>query len=412
MDWLASAPKTKAKPISYNRHFLTATGIIATLILAQNMLELALPLLALELSGQGSGLALIKGAGFIPNILFAVFVGVINDPMRKAVGFRLYSIMITVACGSLWLLMLAERINIPVLALFVVFINAASYAMGNLQSTLLRLTVTHDRLSDATALSSAINATVTTIGPAVGGFVLLTMGSTGLVGLVTGLMALCVIAAFTINPDEDLATPAPFWPSLREGFGVFATNRELVMMTTAVVLTNAASGAFLVGLLLKLKLQLNANDFEVGLVLAAAGVGSVLAATFAARVRRHLGYRAAFYWPILIIALIYLGTGFATTLALLLLLSFLEGAVMLFYDIGIWSYRQESTQAAHMGRVAGITGAIFKLLMPPVIILAGWLADADMLFAVFVLTAVINLIAALFLSLVGGWGLPRMLHAH
>lgn len=397
---------TKAKAIHYNRHFLTATGVIAAFILAQNMLAFALPLVALELSGAGSGLALIKGAGFIPNILFAVFVGVINDRMRKATGFRIYSILIAMACGALWVLMLGDRINIAILALFVIFINAVGYALGNLQSTLLRLTVPQDRLSDATALSSAVNATITTIGPAVGGFAMFTLGSTGLVGMVTILLVLCVGASFTINPHETVPPPAPFWPSLREGIGVFARNRELVMMTIAVVLTNAASGAFLVGLLLKLKTELTANDFEVGLVLAAAGVGSVIAASFAARVRRYWGYRAAFYWPIPILAVIYLGAAFSPTLAVLFVISFLEGAVMLFYDIGIWSYRQESTEAAHMGRVAGITGAIFKLLMPPVIFLAGWLADAEALGSVFIMAAAINIVAAIHLSLWAKWGLP------
>ncbi len=401
------ASNRKARPIPYNRHFLTATGIIATLVLAHSMLSFALPLLALEISGTGTGLALIKGAGFIPNILFAIFVGVINDRMRKATGFRLYTLLLAASCAILWAMMLADRINISSLVIFVIFLNAVGYALGNLQFTLLRLTVPDDRLSDATALNSAINATITTIGPAVGGFTLLTLGSTGLVGIVTLILLANAVAAFTVNPDETLPPPSPFWPSLREGFAVFAKNRELVMMTIAVILTNAAAGAFIVGLLLKLKTQLGVNDFETGLVVAAAGVGSVIAATYAPRIRRHIGYRAAFFWPIWLLALLSLSTAAAPTLLILFIISFIEGAVSIFYDIGIWSYRQESTAAAHMGRVAGITGAIFKLGMPPVIFLAGWLADADALTSVFLLSTGLFIGAALFLSLVAGWGLPR-----
>ena len=88
-------------------------------------------------------------------------------------------------------------------------------------------------------------------------------------------------------------------------------------------------------------------------------------------------------------------------------ISLCEGAFSIFYAIGVWSYRQESTEAAHMGRVAGITGAIFKLLMPPVLFLAGILTDAETVAAACWLAAGLNLGAAVFLSTVAGWGLPR-----
>ena len=139
----------------------------------------------------------------------------------------------------------------------------------------------------------------------------------------------------------------------------------------------------------------------------AAGVGSVIAASLTPRIRRYLGYRAAFFWPIWVLAILCLIMGATQTLALIFVVSLIEGAVALFFAIGIWSYRQETTQAVHMGRVAGITGAIFKLLMPPVIFLAGWLADAEAIGSVFIMAAGINIAAALFLTFVAGWGWPR-----
>lgn len=392
---------------TYNRHFLTGTGIIAAVILAQNMLSFALPLLALELSGTGSGFALITGAGFVPNILFAIFVGVINDRMRKATGFRAYSLLLALSCGLLWALMVAGVVNLLALAIFMITLNLLAYAIGNLQFTLLRLTVPHHQLSDATGLSSAINATITTIGPALGGLALYLIGGTGLVGCVTLLLLVSLAAAYTVNPEEPDPKPTPFWPSLREGFVVFARNRELVMMTIAVVLTNAAAGAFTVAMVLKLKTGFAANDFLVGLIVAAGGLGSVIAASYAPRLRRWLGYRAAFYWPIWVLALICLAGAGAPFLWLFFVISFVEGAFSIFYAIGVWSYRQESTEAAHMGRVAGITGAIFKLLMPPVILLAGLLTDAEAVTAAFWLAAGLNIAAALFLTTVAGWGWPH-----
>lgn len=391
-----------------NRIFLTATFVMTVVMLTQNMLGFALPLLALEISGQGSDLALIKGAGFIPNILFAIFVGVINDRMRKAFGFRLYTSLLTGACALLTVSLLGGTPSVFGMAVFMILLGALGYALGNLHMTLIRLVVAEDHLPSAISLGSALNAIITTIGPAVAGFALLWFGYAGLTLVITCIMVLATCATFTIYPAESLPAKRPFWPALREGWQVFIANRELVMMTVVIVLTNAAEGAFGVALILKLKAGLFLTEAEIGLVLAAAGIGAVLGASLAPKLRKIAGYRAAFFWPIWALSAVYLAVAATKSVPLIYVLSFLEGALSLFFAIGVWSYRQETTAAAHMGRVAGLTGAIFKLLMPPVIILAGVLADADAVAHVFALAAGINAVAALFLVFVARWGLPRI----
>lgn len=64
-----------------------------------------------------------------------------------------------------------------------------------------------------------------------------------------------------------------------------------------------------------------------------------------------------------------------------------------------------------MGRVAGLTGAIFEIGMPPVILLAGVLSDAGGLAAILVVAAAINAVAALFLAYPARWGWPRAARA-
>lgn len=376
-------------------------------MLAQTMLGFALPLLALDISGQGSDLALIKGAGFIPNILFAIFVGVINDRLRKAFGFRLYAGLFTGACGLLSISLLGGTPSVPGLVAFIILMGALGYALGNLQGTLIRLVVAEDQLAEATSLGSGINAVITTVGPAIAGFGLLWFGYAGLSLTVTCLMIAATCAAFTINPAETLPPKQPFWPSLREGWQVFAANRELVMMTIVIVLTNAAEGAFGVALILKLKTTLLSSEAEIGMIFAATGFGAVIGASVAPRIRKAVGYRAAFFWPIWLLGTVYLAMATTSSIGMIYVLSFCEGALSLFFAIGVWSYRQETTSAIHMGRVAGLTGTIFKILMPPIIILAGVLADANAVTSAFLLAVGINVVAALFLVFVARWGWPK-----
>ena len=72
----------------YSAEFNAALLVVGIIAKAQTVLAFSLPLLAFELSGAGAGLALIKGAGFVPNILFAIVIGVINDRTLKATAFK------------------------------------------------------------------------------------------------------------------------------------------------------------------------------------------------------------------------------------------------------------------------------------------------------------------------------------
>ncbi len=391
----------------YNSNFLIAMGVFATYVAANNILSFSLPLLALKLSNSGTGLALIKGAGFIPNIVLAVFVGVINDRLRKSTGFRVYSAVLALAAIGLWAALAAGVVGIAGLMVFMIAFNAVGYALGNMQLTLIRLVVDHDKLANATALTSAVNATITTVAPAVGGLLLYWLGHTHLVGVLAGLLVAASFAAFAVTPAETTPPRTAFFAALSEGWAAFRSNRDLMMMTVAVVLTNAAEGAFTVAILIKLSISLTANEFEIGLVLALGGIGGVIGSVFAARIRQVLGVRLAFYAPIWILAALHILAWIAPNLPTVAVVYFLDGAVSLFFAISIWAYRQESVSAQHMGRVAGITGAIFKIGMPPVILLAGWMTDVGALGPVFWLAAGIMVLAAAFLSLVAGWGLPR-----
>lgn len=390
-----------------NRTFLIAMSVFATYMMAFELLSFSLPLLALEISGTGTGLALIKGVGFIPHILFAVFIGVINDRIRKATGFRLYTSFIALCAAALWAALLTNHVSVTALAVFMIFFSLTGYALGNLQLTLIRLVIKEEKLADAMALTGGVNSAINTVAPALGGLALLWVGHTSLTGMITLLLCLSALASCAVRPVETLPPPAPFWHALREGWAAFRGNRDLVMITIAIVFTNAAAGAADVGLLLKLKVVLQHDTFTIGLVLAAAGIGAIVASTFAASLRRKIGSRAAFVWSVISLAAIYLGMQATPSLTLLAALSFLEGAVSSFYVISVWSFRQETVSAAHMGRVAGITAAIFKLGIPPMILLSGALADTGHLWATFSLAAAVNIAAALFLIFVAKWGWPR-----
>jgi hypothetical protein len=64
-------------------------------------------------------------------------------------------------------------------------------------------------------------------------------------------------------------------------------------------------------------------------------------------------------------------------------------------NVCVWSYRQESTSLALIGRVSGITGSLFKLLMPLTLWLSGALAGSWPLTQLLLAAAGLSLLAAL-----------------
>jgi hypothetical protein len=64
-------------------------------------------------------------------------------------------------------------------------------------------------------------------------------------------------------------------------------------------------------------------------------------------------------------------------------------------NVCVWSYRQESTPLALIGRVSGMTGSLFKLLMPLGLWLSGALAGSWPLSQLMLAAAVLSVLAAL-----------------
>ena len=80
---------------------------------------------------------------------------------------------------------------------------------------------------------------------------------------------------------------------------------------------------------------------------------------------------------------------------LLMAAFFWVSAIGVYSNICIWSYRQEAFEEKNLGRVAGITGSLFKLLMPFGLADSGYLVSEFGVANIFVLCFIIQLFTAL-----------------
>ena len=127
---------------------------------------------------------------------------------------------------------------------------------------------------------------------------------------------------------------------------------------------NATGSVFWIQAFYFAKAELTLNSVQVSYLVAASGVGGMVGSFTADIVRQKMGLgrllilsialeAIGFLFPIVWPTLWGLGLGFLWV-----------SAVGLYSSICIWSFRQEAFDEKCLGRIAGITGSLFKLLMP------------------------------------------------
>jgi predicted MFS family arabinose efflux permease len=141
--------------------------------------------------------------------------------------------------------------------------------------------------------------------------------------------------------------------------------------------------------------QLQLTPALLGVMVAFAACGGIVAGMWSGQMRRQLGLgrllTAAMACEAASIGVLATAAGAPALLAGLTLNSFAQVAG----NVCVWGYRQESTAREHIGRVSGVTGSLFKLGMPLALVASGQLAAQQPLAALLGLCAAIHLLAAL-----------------
>lgn len=164
--------------------------------------------------------------------------------------------------------------------------------------------------------------------------------------------------------------------SFKEGFGILRKNKALLQVCFMVVFMNMAQGVVDANLAFLLKDRFSATDTIVGLVASCAGAGAFLGSLLAPKARKALGISKLFQASFGVNALLCVPSllfPHPSTFALTIFGTSLLGMMQ---AICVWTFRQETTGSAYIGRVSGLTGAIFKLGMPIGVFVSGHLVGS------------------------------------
>jgi len=291
VTWLRAAGSDTFRSLHIRNFRLFFTGQLISQI--GNWLTLvAQALLVLKLTDSGLALGLLAAAQFGPVLVLGAFAGLMADRSDKR---RLLLIVQTFAMfQSFVLAALAFMDHPPVAAIYAVAtLGGIATAFDNpTRRSFVVEMVPEDDMNNAVGLNSALMTGSRVIGPALGGFLIVTVGF-GWAFLLDGLSYIAVIVGLRMIDPAELR-PAPVTPrgrgQVRAGLRYVRSVPELWVPLIMMAVIGTLAFNFQTVLPLFATRDLDGSDLTFALLMSVVSIGSLVGALAAAR-RRVIGLR-------------------------------------------------------------------------------------------------------------------------
>ncbi|AMJ59975.1 MFS transporter [Bosea sp. PAMC 26642] len=255
------------------------------------MRDVASAWLVTDLSGSPSAVAMIQVAGTLPIFLLAIPAGVLSDIVDRRKLLIGVQILLGLISASLLALALTNRLTVEILVGLTFLGGVGAALMGPTWQSIVPELVPRSDLRNAIALNSLGFNIARSIGPALGGVLLVTFGAAATYGADV-LSYVLVIAALVwwrrpAGADDELREH--FGGAFRAGLRYARASRELHRVLLRATLFFICASAIWALLPLVARRLLEGGAGFYGLLLGAVGTGAIIGAIVLPRFRAHIG---------------------------------------------------------------------------------------------------------------------------
>lgn len=347
--------------------------------LGDGVFTVTLALEALHVDQHVTGLSYVLAARLIPAVLFTLWGGVIVDRFPRRTALLVSDLAQGIAVTAITVLLVIHRINLLSLILM-----ALVFGLGDAVFYPAAMAVTPELVpTDQLVAASALNGTSkqltrVLIGPALGGVIMGLVGATWGFGVDAASFAVSTVTLMMMRRGRTRPTGKTSSPiaDFREGLRFLFSQRWLWTTTLGAALGNFVAFSPLGALVpLLVKRVLNGDGIALGLILAAGGLGGVLASVL-------LGHRGS---PRRRLVALWVGWGLSGIgvlgLGLAPNLWLAGGAAFVTYGLDAYGsvlfdpLIQEGVPAELLGRVASVDYVLGFALSPLGLIAASALAE-------------------------------------
>lgn len=373
-------PTPSAPSVWRNPVFLILLGTGAIMAFGNKIYELALPLILYDMTRSSVIMATMRGIEFLPNLLLAMFIGVLVDRVNKK-RWSLSAIFLqAIVLGILYGVIEFGHPEPYAFYIAGFLLMGLGYAYNNARVAMVKHSLPEELLTSANASYTFVTTLVGILGPGISGLILM-LPNLHFALLITSISFALAYATLLFIPNNESRTSGAqgqgFRTELRAGWAELLRNRPLLWMSVIVIFLNSASGMIDTTIIFYSKDVLKLNNLELGIVLSAAGVGGLAGSLLIGRLRRYFSVGRLISLSALMTALVQLLFYIADKAYVLALGLLLFGLFETISSVSIWTFRQETTPYSLIGRISGITGSVFKLGMPFAIAFSGWVTEHE-----------------------------------
>ena len=317
--------------------------------------------LVLDLTGSPLALGTVTAAQFAPALVFSLFSGPIADRFQRHRFIMTLQLASIVNATTIAVLVGAGHVQLWQIYLFAVLQGSIHAIDQPTRSTFVSEIVANEHVASAVGLNSAISNASRILGPALGGVIIATAGTSWCFGLNALLYVVAYVAYRSMRTDRirptELGTAGRMHTQVLEGLRYVASERELLVPLALVGFLGTVGFNWSVALPLLARYTFGIGATGLGLENAAMGLGSLVGGLYVAS-RQPPGAlglcRVAAGFSVVLMAVAFAPT---SEVALGLLLA--AGGVGILFTAGVSTVVQLRSRPEYRGRVLGL---LFLLL--------------------------------------------------
>lgn len=364
--------------------------------LADGILVVALPLIAVSLTSSPALVAGVSIAARLPWLLFVLFAGALADRLDRRRTMRNVQVMRVVVVGLLAVMALGDSLSLPLLYAAALLLGVGETLFDTAAQSIMPSIAPRDLLARANSRLYGVELTMNAlIGPPLGGFLVAVSVPLALGGTVLGYGAAAVgltLIAGSFRPAGE-GRRRSMAGEIREGFAFLWQRRVLRSMALMVAISNGGNSAVVAIFVLFAVAPgpMGLDEVGYGLLITAMALGGIAGSVIEERVERGIGRSNVMFLTVVVAGVTFLVPVLSAHPLVVAAAMVAQGTVFMMWNVVTVSLRQRMTPDRLLGRV----NATYRLFawgsMPIGALLGGIVAELLGLRWVFVVAAVATL---------------------
>lgn len=355
----------------------------------------ALPLLIYQLSQSALAMSTMRAIEFVPNILLGMVAGVIVDRFSRRKVMIATTLIMIICLVIIITLLGVDQIQLWHLFLLGFVLSSSGFTFGNAQHSIIPQLFPKEQLVSVNARFTFVDTLINLIGPGIAGLLLAVASfqTNFIINAVSSSIVLILLFLLVLPADKEKkkSEQTSIWTEMKEGIAELFSNRLLLVPTLVILLLNLAS-SLTIGVTMFFAVDLlGATEREVGFMLSLGAIGGLVGSVLITRLRKRWTRGQIFISSIIIHAI---GIGiliFASTWWMIGISTMVRTFAVIMTNIVYLSFRQEFTPNHLLGRVAGTSSMMMKLVTPLGLFLSGLWAEVYSIQVLFIISTVLIL---------------------